>query len=63
MKNIKSIFVNYKSIVNIIGEGRIEERLCALHDIYAFFLEQTGFKEQTDERPQSSCVCRRLFEP
>lgn len=48
MKNIKSIFVNYKNIIDIIGEDRIEERLRALHDIYTIFLEQTNVNGKTD---------------
>lgn len=48
MKNIKSIFVNYNSIVEIIGEERIEERLRALHDIYTIFLEQMDINGNTD---------------
>lgn len=48
MKNIKSIFTSYTSIVDIIGEERIEERLRALHDVYILFLDQTGLTDSKD---------------
>jgi len=48
MRNIKSIFVNYNNIVDIIGEERIEERLRALHDIYIAFLEQVDVNGKID---------------
>lgn len=48
MKNIKSTFIGYTNIVDIIGEERIEERLRALHDTYIIFLDQTQLKDSVD---------------
>lgn len=48
MKNIKAEFVDYSEIIDKIGENRINERLCALHDIYRKFLEETGFQDKED---------------
>lgn len=48
MKNIKAEFVDYSEIIDIVGEERINERLCALHDIYGKFLIETGFHDKED---------------
>ena len=48
MKNIKAEFVDYSDLIDQIGEKRINDRLCALHDIYQKFLIVTGFQDKTD---------------
>lgn len=48
MNNIKTKYVNYKSVIEQIGENKICERLCAVHDIYQSFLEQTNYKDKID---------------
>lgn len=48
MKNIRAEFVDYAEIIDQVGEKRINERLCALHDIYRKFLVETGFQDKMD---------------
>ena len=48
MKNIKSDFKNYSGIIDVIGVDRIEERVCAVHDVYADFLSSLKFEDEKD---------------
>ena len=48
MKNIKTEFSDYSEIINKIGEEKIEERFCAIHDIYLNFIKSIGFKDEID---------------
>lgn len=50
MESIKANFTNYHKIVEIVGKDRINERLCALHDIYQEFLEETKYIDGVDIR-------------
>lgn len=56
MERIKADFVTYHKIVEVIGAERIEERLCAIHDIYQEFLIEADLTDGVDVRlvsPQS----------
>lgn len=44
MKDIKSQFVNYDKVIDLIGEKRIEERLDAIKEVYIDFLDKTGYR-------------------
>lgn len=48
MKNIKAGFPDYAEIIDKIGEVKINERLCAIHDIYSEFVKETDFKDGKD---------------
>lgn len=48
MKNIRAEYTDYLEIINQIGENKINERLCAIHDIYQMFLKESGFEDGTD---------------
>ena len=48
MKNIKAEYSSYSVIIDKIGETKIHERLCAIHDVYLDFLKATGYKDGED---------------
>jgi hypothetical protein len=48
MKDIKSQFVNYDKVIDLIGEKRIEERLDAIKEVYIDFLDKTGYQNGDD---------------
>ncbi len=48
INKIKTEYKSYSSIVDKIGEARIEERLGAIHEIYKKFLKQTCYEDKTD---------------
>ncbi len=48
MKNIKAEYTDYCDVIKQIGEDKINDRLCAIHDIYQKFLKESGFKDGTD---------------
>ena len=48
MKDIKSQFVNYDKVIDLIGEKRIEERLDAIKEVYIDLLDKTGYQNGDD---------------
>ncbi len=48
MENVKIEFSDYTEVINKIGEEKIEERFCAIHDVYLRFIKSIGYKDKTD---------------